>query len=209
MLLEGGGGLQILEALSHLGLAFELFQIGVQLPQNVFHTGEVFAGVTQAVFSFASTLFVFGDASGLFQKQTQLFRLGLNDAADGALPNDGVSPWAQTGAKKNILHITTTHGLVVDVIAAGAVACQHPLDCNFSKLVPLPACTVGCVVKHKFHTGAARGFAAGGAIENDVLHGLTTQFTGTTLTQHPANGIDDVGFTAAIGADNAHQLAWQ
>ena len=209
MLLEGGGGLQIFEALSHLGLAFELFQIGVQLPQNVFHTGEVFAGVTQAVFGFASTLFVFGDASGLFQKQTQLFRLGLNDAADGALPNDGVSPWAQTGAKKNILHITATHGLVVDVIAAGAVACQHTLDRNFSKLVPLSACTVGCVVKHQFHTGAAGGFAAGGAIENDVLHGFTTQFTGTTLTQHPANGIDDVGFTAAIGADHAHQLAWQ
>ena len=209
MLFEGGGGLQIFEALRHLGLAFEFFQIGVQLPQNVFHTGEVFPGVPQAVSSFAATLFVFRDTSGLFQKQTQLFRLGLNDAADGALPNDGVSPWAQTGAKKNILHITTTHGLVVDVVAAGAVSCQYPLDCNFSKLVPLPACTVRCVVKHQFDTGAAGRFAAGGAIENNVLHGLTTQFTGTTLTQYPANGINDVGFTTAIGADHAHQLAWQ
>ena len=98
VLLEGGLALQVFEALSHLGLAFQFFQIGVQLTQNIFHAGEVFAGVAQSVFGFAATFFVFGNTGSFFQKQTQLFRLGLNDAADGALPNDGVSAWPQAGA---------------------------------------------------------------------------------------------------------------
>ena len=65
---------------------------------------------------------------------------------------------------------------IVDVVAAGAIACQHTLDGNFSKLVPLPACAVRGVVKNQFNTGAARRFPAGGAIENHILHGLATQF---------------------------------
>jgi hypothetical protein len=34
----------------HLGLLFELFEVGVQLAQDVFHPGEVLARVVQAVF---------------------------------------------------------------------------------------------------------------------------------------------------------------
>ena len=98
VLLEGGLALQVFEALSHLGLAFQFFQIGVQLTQNIFHAGEVFAGVAQSVFGFAATFFVFGNTGSFFQKQTQLFWLGFDDAADGALPNDGVSAWPQAGA---------------------------------------------------------------------------------------------------------------
>ena len=98
MLLKGGLALQVFEALSHLGLAFEFFQIGVQLTQNIFHACEVFAGIAQPVFGFAATFFVFGNTGSFFQKQTQLFRLGFDDAADGALPNDGVCAWPQAGA---------------------------------------------------------------------------------------------------------------
>ena len=91
MLLQGGLALQVFKALGHLGLAFEFFQIGAQFTQNIFYTGEVFTGVAKAVFGFSATFFVFRNTCRLFQKQTQLFRLGLDDAADGALPNDGVS----------------------------------------------------------------------------------------------------------------------
>ena len=66
MLFEGDLALQRIELLGHFGLPFKLFELGIELTQNVFYTGEVFAGVGQAVFSFASTLFVFRDTRGFF-----------------------------------------------------------------------------------------------------------------------------------------------
>ncbi len=41
-----------------------------------------------------------------------------------------------------------------------------------------------------------------GAVEDDVFHLLRPQRAGFLLSEHPADGIDDVGFTAPVGADN-------
>ena len=106
----------------HFGLFFQLFEVGIEFPQNVFYAGQVFARIGQAVFGFAAALLVLGDASGLFEKQAQFLGFGFDDAADGALADDGVSPWPQTGAQKHILHIAAPHRLVVDVITGAAVA---------------------------------------------------------------------------------------
>ena len=92
LLFQGGIGLQRCIALCHFSLSFQLFQIGIELSQNVFDTGEVFAGVFEPVGCFASSLLVFGNTCSFFQKQTQFFRATFNDAADGALANDGVGP---------------------------------------------------------------------------------------------------------------------
>ena len=108
--------------MGHFGLFFQLFQVGIELAQNVFNAGQVFAGVRQTVFSFAATLFVFRNTCRFFQKQTQFFRARFNDAADGALTNDGVSAWAQTRAQEHVLNVAATNGLVVDVVAAVAIA---------------------------------------------------------------------------------------
>ena len=209
MLFQADLLLQIFEALGDLGLALEFFQIRIEFAQDVFHTGEVFTRVAQAVLGFAAALFVFRDAGGLLQKQAQLFGLGLDDAADRSLANDGVGPGAQTRAQKHILHIASAHRLVVDVITAGAVTGQDPLDRNFGELAPLSACAVVAVVKYQLNTGAAGGFARCGAIEDDVLHGLAAQLAGTALAQHPTHRVDDVGFAAAVGAHHPHQLARQ
>ena len=66
MLFEVDLALQRIELLRHFGLPFKLFELGIELSQNVFHTGEVFAGVGQAVFSLASALFVFRNTRRLF-----------------------------------------------------------------------------------------------------------------------------------------------
>ena len=61
MLLQVHIGLQGVIALRHFGLFFQLFQVGVQLTQDVFDAGQVLAGVAQAVFGFAAAFFVFRD----------------------------------------------------------------------------------------------------------------------------------------------------
>src|SRR6185436_1188741 len=45
--------------------------------------------------------------------------------------------------------------------------------------------------------------AAAGAVEDDVEHLAATQTLGGLLTEHPFDGVDDVGFAAAIGTNEA------
>jgi hypothetical protein len=113
--------------------------LAVQLAQDVIHPGEVLARVVQAVFGLAPALLVFADAGGFFQEQAQFFGAAFDDAADGALADDGVGARAQAGAQKHVLHVAPTHRLVVDVVAAGAVARQHALDGDLGELAPLAA----------------------------------------------------------------------
>ncbi len=65
-------------------------RLAVQLAQDVFHPGEVLARVVPAVFRFTAALFVLGYPGGFFEEQAQLFGALFDDAADGALADDGV-----------------------------------------------------------------------------------------------------------------------
>ena len=125
------------------------------------------------------------------------------------MTNDGVSTWAQACAQKNVLHVAATHRLVVDVVAGGAVARKHALDGHFSVLPPLPSGSVVGIVKHQLYAGAAGGFAGGGAVKNDVLHGLAAQLTGAAFAQYPTHRVHDVGLSASIWAHHTYQLTGQ
>jgi len=206
---ELGLGLQPLVLGGHLGLFFQLVQVAVQLAQDVLDAGQVLARVCQAVFRLAPALLVLGHAGGLFEEQAQFFRARFDDAADRALANDGVGPRPEAGAQEHILHIAAAHGLIVQVIAAGAVPREHAAHGHLAVLAPLAAGPVVGVVEHQFDAGAAGLLARGGAVEDHVLHRLAAQFAGLALAQHPAHRVHDVGLAAAVGPDHAHQLPGQ
>ena len=209
VLLERGRRLQVLILLGDFGLLFELFQVGIQLAQDVFDARQVLARVAQAVFRLAPALLVLADTGRLFQEQAQLFRARFDDAADRALADDGVGAWPEARAQKHVLHVAPAHRLVVDVVAARAVARQHALDGNFCELRPLTARAVVGVVKDEFDGRARSGLARGGAVEDDVLHRLAAQFRRLGFAQHPAHCVHDVGLAAAVGPHHADQLAGQ
>ncbi len=100
-----------------LGLLFQLVEVVVQFAKNVFDAREVLSRVFQAALGLAAALLVFRDASGFFEKQAKLFGLAFDDAADGALADDGVGARPEAGAEEHVLHVASTHGLVVDVVA--------------------------------------------------------------------------------------------
>ena len=209
VLLEVAAGLERIKTQRHFSLLFQPLQVSVKFPQDIFHAGQVLARVSQSVGRFAAAFLVLGHPCGLFQKQAQLFGFGLDDAADGALTNDGVSAWTQAGAQKHVLHVAAAHRLVVDVVARCAVACQHAFHGDFQKLAPLAARTVVSVVKHQLHAGAAGWLARGGAVENHVLHGFAAQLGRLAFAQHPAHRVHDVGLAATVGPDHADKLPRQ
>ena len=66
VLLERAVGLQRVVAQGDGGLLFEPLQIGIELAQDVFDAGQVFARAREPVGGLAATLFVLGNTGGFF-----------------------------------------------------------------------------------------------------------------------------------------------
>jgi hypothetical protein len=58
-------------------------------------------------------------------------------------------------------------------------------------------------------TLAGRPACLARAVEDHVLHRFAAQLAGFALAEHPAHGVDHVGFAAAVGADHTDALARQ
>ena len=113
----------------------------VEFAQDVVDSGQVLAGVFQPGLGLAAALLVLRDTRGFFEEEAQLFGLAFDDAADRALADDRVGTGAEAGAEEYVLHVAAAHRLVVDVVAAGAVPRQHPLDGDLGEAIPLAAGT--------------------------------------------------------------------
>ena len=61
----------------------------------------------------------------------------------------------------------------------------------------------GSVLKGERDFGEVAGSAAGGPGENDILHFRAAHVAGVRLAHGPAQRLDDVGFAAAVRADDA------
>ena len=209
LLLQRGLFLQRAVGLRHLGLLFQLVEVGIQLAQDVVDAGQVLARVLQPALGFAAPLLVLGHAGGFFEEQPQLFGARLDDAADRALADDGVGARPQARAHEHVLHVAAAHRLVVDVVAAAAVTRQHALDGDLAELVPRPAGACVAVVEDQLDAGPSGRLAQARAVEDDVLHRFAAQLAGLAFAQHPAHRVHDVGLAATVGADHADALARQ
>ncbi len=200
--------LQGVETRGHGRLRFQLFQVGIEFAQDVFHAQQIFARILQAVFRLAAAFLVFRHAGRFFQEDAQFFGARFDDARNHALADDGVGARAEARAEENILDVAPAHGLAIDVIGGRAVARQGALDGDLGVLAPLAGRLAIVIVEHQFHGSAPGRLAVRGAVENDVLHRFAAQFGRFRFAQHPAHGVDDVRLAAAIRPDHAHELAW-
>ena len=91
--------------------------LGLEFAANVGDPRQVLACVLDASFGFLAPFLVTRDAGGLFDEATQVFRLGLDDARDHALLDDGVGARAETGAEEQVGDVLApATGLVEEVI---------------------------------------------------------------------------------------------
>jgi hypothetical protein len=184
-----------------------MLELLVELEPDVLDAQQVLPRVAEPLLGFPTPLAVFRYPGRLFQEYAQLLGLRLDDARDHALLDDRVRARAEPGAEKYVGDVAPPHMDIVDVIRRLAVALQHALDRNLAVARPLPAGFAEAVVEHQLDAGAIYQLAVARAVEQHVLHRLAAQMTGRRFTQHPAHGVDHVGFAAAVGTDDSHQLA--
>ena len=85
------------------------------------------------------------------------------------------------------------HRLFVPVSGAVVVDCDLGLNGN--------GAFIGRGVDHgEGDFGHAEGFAFTGSAKDDILHVRATEGLGALLAEHPAHAVEDVGFSAPIGA---------
>ena len=88
-----------------------------------------------------------------------------------------------------------------------AVARHHALQRHLRVAGVLAGQLAVGVVEHQLDRRRADRLARAGAVEDDVGHRIAAQVLGRDLAHHPAHGVDDVGLAAAVGADDADQVA--
>ena len=110
---------------------------------------------------FAAALLVFGNTGGLFQKNTQLFRLGFDQARNHALFDDGVTARAEAGAEEQIGNITPPAARTVEHIFGLPVTGDGAFYRNLIVLGKLATDLAirFAVVKHQLNRGHANRFA--------------------------------------------------
>ena len=201
-------GLELVVAFRDVSLLLQVRELFIELLAYVLDAQQVFARVPQPELGLAAPLAVLGDARGLFEENAQLLRFRFDHARDHALLDDRVSARAQAGAEEYVGDIAPPHVHVVDVIGRVAIALKRALDRDLGVLRPLPRRSPEAVVENELDARAVHRLALAGAVEKHVLHGLAAQMLGGGFAQHPAHGVDYVRLAAAIGTDDADELAW-
>jgi hypothetical protein len=181
------------------GLAAERADLSGDLGDDVGDAGEVLLGEGELVHRLAALRLVFGDAGGLLEDDAALLGLGGEDLVDLALGHDRVARPADAGVHEKLVDVLQAAGLAVEEILALPVAVDaaHDLD-----LVEFAAELLFALGEVEGDLAELGGFAGVGALEDDVLHLAAAEGLGALLTEDPADGVGDVGFAAAVGADD-------
>src|SRR5439155_5014358 len=118
-----------------------------------------------------------------------------DDEIDIVLGGHGVAVLTQPGAGQQRIDIFQAGAGAVDQVLALAGAEQPARDFDFVELDLKPL--VGIVDRQRDISHPYGGFSRAAGID-DVLHAVTTQPARVSLTQGPADGIDEVRLAAPV-----------
>src|SRR5690606_38799149 len=97
-------------------LTLQPLQLATQFFANIGEALQVFLGTAHAAFRVLAALFVFGDTRRFFDKDPQLIGLGLNQAGNHALLDNGVTARAKPSAQKDVGNIPAAAFVAIEVI---------------------------------------------------------------------------------------------
>ena len=183
-----------------LGLPVDRIDLPANLGEHVGDPEQILLRRPDFRFGLAAPGLVLADASRLFDQGPSLFGLRGDDLGDPPLLDDRVALGADAGIPKKVVHIAHPARRAIDEVLglAGPVEAPGDLDFGVGRKRGRPVPTG--VVEGEDHLGHSHGAAPLGSLEDHVVHALAAQAAGRLLAHHPAHGVDDVRFAAAVGA---------
>ena len=186
------------------GLFAQRLDLKLEFRNFVADAQQIVLGVGQPALGLLLAVAVFRDARRLFKDLAPVGRFEGQDLIDLALPDVAVTLFAKAGVHQQLVDVAQARTLPVDEILALAGAVIPPRDGDLGRLdAELP----GLIVQHERRLRVAHGCALLCAAEDDVLHLRAAQRLGTLLAEHPADGVGNIRFAAAVRADDGSDVA--
>ncbi len=187
------------------GLGFQRSDLRGELADDVFDPGQIVLGGLKAELRFVASRVQAGNAGGFFQHAAALVGPRLDDFADAALVDKRRRARAGRGVGKQHRHIACAHLAAID--AEGRALLAHDATRHFQSFGIVEGrgrLAVAVVDRHR-HFGVIARRPPGVAGEDHVVHlgrahGLVGGFP-----HDPAHRLDQIGFAAAVRADDPGQ----
>ena len=187
------------------GLALQRADLPFHFADEVGHAQKILLGVFQFAERFAFLALELGDARRLLENHPAVFRFAGENLGNVALGQNAVARAPDAGAHEQLLDVLEPARDLVEKIFTVAVAEnpareRHLVVGHFD---PRRAeAFLAHAAEHERHFAHAHRFASVCAVEDDIGHLAAAQRLGRLLAEHPADGIGDIGFAAAVGADD-------
>jgi hypothetical protein len=156
-------------------------------------------GCFQLAERFSFLRFVLGDAGGLFENRATIFRAGAQNQIDLALLHDGIGAAAHARVGEETLNIAQTALCFVQKVFGISVAINAS---RHAHIVPVHTQLAPAIRKRQGNLAEADRLARFGSIKNDVRHFAAAQCFRRLFAEHPANGIEHVGFSTTVRPDD-------
>ena len=194
-------------ALRRLGLPPQRSGAQVHITEDFVQPGEIGLGCAQLLLGILAAHMQSGDARSLFQHGAPLLRAGGDDGGDFALTDQRRAVRAGRGIGEEQRHVLRSHVAAVGAIGAARAALDPADDFQFpaGSSVDRRGDVAGRHARVQHHLGKVAARAGGGAREDHILHAAAAHRPRARFAHHPANRLQQIGFAAAIGADDTGQ----
>ena len=182
-----------------LGLALQRPQLTAHFAKQVLNAQQAGLGGIESSLGALLAAPELQHSGSLFDDRPAFFGSGIQHRIDLALAHDHVLLPTDAGVAEQLLHVEKPAGDAVDRVLAVAGAEQ---DARHGDLGELDRQQSGGVVDGQGDLGPTQRRALGGAGEDDVVHLLAAHGAGCLRSEHPGDGVDDVGLAGPVGPDH-------
>ncbi len=190
---------QAVVAAGSVRLALERPELAANFSQQILQADEAGLGRLEAALGLLLSPAVLQHPGRLLDDRPPVLGATVEDGVEVALGHDDVLLTAHAGVGQQLLDVQQPARHPVDRVLRIPGAEQRAGDRDFRKLNREKP---GPVVDGQRHLGPAQCRAARRTGEDDVFHLGRAKRAGTLGTQDPGDGVDHIGFAAAVGADH-------
>jgi hypothetical protein len=198
-------GLKCLVSLRLPRLPAQIARLPFEFPEDVLGAQKVLLGLPQAQFRLVAASMKAGRTGGILENTAAMLRLRADDLADLPLPHQGGRTCARRSIREKDLHVTRPHFPPVDAESRALFPHDPPRDLQRLSPVEMTREILRRLREPNGNLSVVTAGAGARAGEDHVIHLAAAQGFRRGFPHRPAQGFHEIGFSTAIGADNARE----